>query len=581
MQAQSLLLLPDRSAAHLDITGLADQDLMEALIENASSDLKRVFQHPSGQYLPVCRWKGVKCNARREVVEIHAGLFPVKGKKNAIELAYLPPHVRVCEFSPNGGLQGTVDTQALPAGLQTLSLAQNKFSGSFDMRRLPEQLEKLSIRQNGFIGSCDLTQLPERLTYLCARDVYFTGTIVLTSLPRCLRSLLLGTSDLRGTLNLKSLPPRLIFLDLDQSEFFGEICLDYLPSRIQRVDLHANRLCGSIHAAKIPESLELLDLSTNQFYGVAVMTVAKFKAQHIKYDTKHLRGVANEKGVLMQIFERKANFLVIHQDYSPMVAFVKQLDASSRRHFQKRSGDPLPFQYWKGIDFDVENRVVGIRLTKETGFANLEGAVNFQYTPIMVTFIDLSNSRYEGGLIGPVNTSFFPDTLREFRAPNNRLDDEFKFRQLPMRMETLDITGNDFQGTVGLEMLPIHMEILRAGNNNFQGSLNLTELPKKLRILELNDCQLTGTVNLNLLPSSLEELSLFVNELEGTIRVTRVPPNIRMIELEENRFEGTAVLSQDARRVTTIDDNPIEAAVDPKGEPYAEVFYRAVALDEE
>ena len=110
MNPPSLLVLPGCSATELNISGLSDQDLMEALIDEASDNFKQIFQHPSGKFLPVCRWQGVHCSARREVTSINSFQCESVSK---VQLAFLPPHL-VEQAFPKGGNLGKKVVVFLP-----------------------------------------------------------------------------------------------------------------------------------------------------------------------------------------------------------------------------------------------------------------------------------------------------------------------------------------------------------------------------------------------------------------------------------------------------------------------------------
>ena len=70
MQASSLLILPDRSMGPLDLSGISDQRLMEAFIDDLSYSNKQLFQTKDGANKDVCKWSGIKCDGRRKVSQI-------------------------------------------------------------------------------------------------------------------------------------------------------------------------------------------------------------------------------------------------------------------------------------------------------------------------------------------------------------------------------------------------------------------------------------------------------------------------------------------------------------------------------
>ena len=561
MQAPSLLLLPDRSSAEIHMTDLSDQTLMEALIEQTSDEFKKPFLHPSGRYLPVCRWPGVKCNARRRVVEI-AKREPAKGIDNVLDIAFLPPRLNVIYFPANSNLHGSVCTRTLPASLGACFFGGgNFFHGNFDFRYLPPGLTLLSIRNNQFSGCCDLAHLPKHLAALDAAQNYFTGSLHLSKLPISLRTLTLGTTDLSGAIDLRNLPHLFESLNLTDSRFYGEVCLDFLPITTKAIYLSYNRLFGSIHAAKLPSSLEVLDLRFNEFTGVAVISTDMLP--RVKYESWYISGVADENGKVYKSVPQVFN------DLWHMMEFVEKLDNDTKRSFASRSRGPLPLKLWKGLELSSWEVVLGIQITESAGYRHVKGTFAFDKLPRKVTSVEIGG--YRRFVTGSIETMQLPKLLQELKVSNNDLDGDFEFEGLPMSLVTLDISHNRFGGPVALDQLPVRMENLLASGNYFGGSLDLTNLPKTLRTLHLAASLCEGPVNFNLLPASLEELDLRQNDLGGRVRMTRVPPSLIDFRIDGNRFEGTAVLSRSAPNGiwrTFEACFGIEAVVDTDGVPF-------------
>ena len=563
MQAP-LLLVPNRASADINMTDLSDQTLMEALIEKTSDEFKKPFQHPSGRYLPVCRWPGVKCNGRRQVVKIDREAFPANDKGALLEIAYLPLHISNCCLPKDSDFYGTVLTQALPSSLRQFHIYSNSFHGEFDFRHLPAQMEMLNISHNRFCGSCNLTKLPKHLCTLYANENLFSGSIALEKLPISLRVLFLSSLPLHGKIKMRNLPHVLFQLNLMKSGFFGEISLDYLPENIAYkyyINLSHNRLCGSIHAAKLPSSLERLDLRNNEFTGVAVINIDMLP--YVQYDNEYITGVANANGKVYKQMPQDYN------DLPHMMAFIDNLDSETKRMFLKRKKQPLPLKLWKGFEFDSLMRVTRIKITEDTGYKTVKGRFDFDKLPRMVTSVEISG--YEKTLGGGIRTKHLPKLLRELKVPKNCMQGDFKLERLPMSLVTLDVSLNYFKGPVALDQLPIHMEILDASVNCFGGTLNLTSLPKTLRDLNLRGCLFKGTINLNLLPACLEKLDLRKNNLDGRVRMTRMPPSLICVVLSENDFVGKVVVARDVPCAwSTHGCRHIEGTVDTDGVPYSE-----------
>ena len=560
MQAPSLLLLPHRSSAEIHMTDLSDQTLMEALIQETYDDFKQLFQYPSGRYLPVCRWLGVKCNGRRQVVEIVSEEFPYIDYQSILDISFLPPHIKSCHLPEGGDFFGKVETQALPSSLESLKISSNSFHSTFDFCRLPAKMGTLNISNNMLSGSCNLTNLPKYLVELDTSKNFFAGTIALDRLPRCLRVLSLASRTFRGKINLRSLPHGLYELNLTESDFFGEICLDYLPQQFGLINLSHNRLCGSIHAANIPQSIRILDLRGNEFTGVAVINV--FMHRRVKYDSEYITSVANAGSYIYKQMPQDFD------DLPHMMAFMNRIIGETKRMFQNRNGDPLPLKLWKGLEFNDLMRVARIQITEDTGFKNVMGQFDFDKLPRMVRAVEIGG--YGKFVTGRIDTENLPKMLEEFKVPKNSMDEPFRFERLPMRIVTLDVSGNRFTGPVALNRLPIHMEILIASENRFGGNLDLTNLPGTLRLLRLRACLFKGANSFNLLPAGIEVLDLRENQIKGQFRMTRLPPSLRELCIDGNHFEGTAILSRDVPQGWSFTDSPyIEAVVDTNGVPYS------------
>ena len=568
MQPPSLLLLPDRSIGDLHRTALSDQDLMEALIEDTADEFKQTFQHPSGKYMPVCRWNGVLCT-RRQVTRFHFASFHMRESPATIDFAFLPPNLTHFDLPKKGGLYGPVETRGLPKRLELFVIPENHFFGSFDFRHLPENTQAVDISRNNFSGSCNLTHLPSRLTVLMAHENDFTGSVSLDNLPECMRLLELGVNKLRGSINLKKLPRDLETLSLRENAFFGEICLDYLPMSVKQIHLAGNRLCGSIRAPNLPESLTIFDLLKNEFTGIAV--VKKDFADIVSFDPTHMLAVVDENGRAYKHFRRPSAEGKLHQDYFPLMSLVSALTDASKQMFHTRSGKPLPIDKWPGLEFDRNSRVVGIYFTGDYGFENLEGSLCFDHIPVFVKDIKFCASEE---ITGTIDTAKLPRGLEVLIVCLHSLDGDFKFERLPMILHYLDISENYFSGTVALDALPINMKTLRAFYNKFHGSLDLTNLPRTLDTLLLSDCRFTGGVMLNLLPPSLTTLSLGDNMLQGSIRLTRISPRMHDIDLDGNNFSGTAVLSREAINVLELNFlKSFDAVVDADGIPFPKLLH--------
>ena len=545
MQYPSLLLLPDKSIGDISLKSLSDQALMEALIDKTSDDFKKMYQDPSGEYLPVCRWQGVKCNKRREVVEIKRGCFNLycADEKLAVptelELRYLPPRIRVFEIGGSDFFYGTVETRLLPNRLEDFYLRQENFTGTFDFRNLPERLERLGIDLNDFHGPCDLKRLPGGLRDLRAICNRFTGSLALDSLPRSFEILKLSDNQLSGLLNLKKLPRAMRILDLRINQFHGEVCFDYLPSKIEEVDLSRNRLCWSIRVVNLPESLKILNLAENDYAGTAV--ISKNLKSRVNFSSRYVQAVADENGLVYERFDQ-VTARGFKEELQNMVRFVNDLHPDSKRKFQDEKGEFLPLQKWPGIKLSSQWRIWQIFFTTENGFQGLKGSFAFEHMPDQVSACILGGER--NTIHGTIEAARIPRLMTLIRISRSYFTGTLQFECLPMRLRCFNFAKNKFTGTVALDRLPLDLEILSAGDNEFDGSLDLTKLPKKMKILELEENNFVGTVCLNLLPQSLTIINLADNQLHGSMRMMQVLPNFERCSIYGNKFSGTSFFAR-------------------------------------
>ncbi|KNH07674.1 hypothetical protein XU18_1675 [Perkinsela sp. CCAP 1560/4] len=96
----------------------------------------------------VCEWKGVKCNADKEV-ENFRWLMKRQEGTGTLSLAFLPYTMKKATMVGNA-LSGTIQLADLPESMEELLLIQNKLSGSFCLDSLPGAMRKLYLSKNNF-----------------------------------------------------------------------------------------------------------------------------------------------------------------------------------------------------------------------------------------------------------------------------------------------------------------------------------------------------------------------------------------------------------------------------------------------
>eukprot|EP01013_Petalomonas_cantuscygni_P033175 TRINITY_DN5_c0_g1_i13.p3 TRINITY_DN5_c0_g1~~TRINITY_DN5_c0_g1_i13.p3 ORF type:complete len:125 (-),score=26.42 TRINITY_DN5_c0_g1_i13:55-429(-) len=86
-----------------------------------------------------------------------------------------------------------------------------------------------------------------------------------------------------------------------------------------------------------------------------------------------------------------------------------------------------------------------------------------------------------------------------------------------MGLHKLDLSFNQFTGTVDFTQLPTGLQNLWLFNNRFNGTVDFSKLPTGLQRLNLYSNQFTGTADFTKLPTGLQTLDLHNNLLCGSM----------------------------------------------------------------
>ena len=271
MQASSLFLLPQRSMGPLDLRDLSEQALMESFIDGLTDHCKRQFKFHDGTYRDVCKWDGVSCNGRRQVISITllATDEPKLSSQGAVSLASLPQYLE-CIYVEHVQSHDkselhcvAIDTAALPRSLQSFEFENVLLNSSFDLRRLPPKMSFLKASSCAVPGSCCLTSLPRALRGLWLDRNRLHGSICLDRLPPLIMQIGLAYNNLSGTLNLTRLPYGLLTLRLGSNQFSGEVDTSFLPANISELYLDHNALHGTFRITRTPKKLKWLTIAGN------------------------------------------------------------------------------------------------------------------------------------------------------------------------------------------------------------------------------------------------------------------------------------------------------------------------------
>ncbi|ETO07583.1 hypothetical protein RFI_29809, partial [Reticulomyxa filosa] len=207
----------------------------------------------------------------------------------------------------------------------------------------------------------------------------------------------------------------------------------------------------------------------------------------------------------------------------------------------------------------------------------LTGCVNMQQYArqfARLNVLDLHSNRLIEGII-------FDDFESDFPLPNltyvdlsgNWLHGNFTLRQIPPRLEYLDISINRFtqlhilgDDNSVLKYLYLHdnvfnitspfssflqqlehfplLEVVTFDRSHVQENVSTVILPPKLQILSGSDNALRGRLNLSILPSTLEYLDLSGNELTEVILegVSGEEGKLKVLSLSNNKLYRTSFL---------------------------------------
>ena len=258
----------DSGLGKVDLSMLNDQTRMELTIAGLTDDTQEEFHGEDGAFRDACKWETTTCDKEGNVTAFRLECV----FQGTLSLDYLPQSIRDVRISCNSSLAGTLDTAALPSGLEVFHLDDNYFEGSVNMRTIPKAMQHFDIQLNNFSGECDLCALPPNIQEFRVNENEFSGS-----------------------LRLDSLPESLITLDLSNNAFAGEISLDKLPKNLAELHLHSNKLSGSLILRKLGGLYEV-SAHENDFSGTAVISseLLRFDALTLR-DTK-ITSVVTESG---------------------------------------------------------------------------------------------------------------------------------------------------------------------------------------------------------------------------------------------------------------------------------------------
>ena len=249
----------------LNYESMSQQALMEMVFSGIKN--QEIFQDEHGNFLEVCEWPGVDCNADGEVEQINfdsTGGGPLP--EGTAHLEFIPNTANTIRLDRTA-LHGTVDFGILPPKLENFFIFGNKFRGEFRSFDGFSCLGTLVISGNNFHGSVDASALPRTLMGLSIDSNDLHGSLELEKLPRELEWLRASRNKLEGTLDFSSLPERLKNLFLGENKFHGSVDLTHLPGSLEKISIYKNLFTGEIDTIRLPKSLQLLGAGSNALSG--------------------------------------------------------------------------------------------------------------------------------------------------------------------------------------------------------------------------------------------------------------------------------------------------------------------------
>ena len=187
----------------------------------------------------------------------------------------------------------------------------------------------------------------------------------------------------------------------------------------------------------------------------------------------------------------------------------------------------------------------------------LIGPVDLTSLPVSLRQLDLNRNQ----LSGTVDLTALPASMLFLDLSANQLSGAVDLSTLPAALRTLDLTCNQLSGAVNLTALPASLRRLDLGRNQVSGAVDLTAPPASLEALDLSANQLSGAVDLTALPSSLLDLLLNGNQFSGPVDLTTLPTSLRQLDLRFNRLSGSVHRSYAARNIH-LEHNPLVLIVD-------------------
>ena len=205
----------DPSLGRLEYDSLSDQARMEIFISPISENLQKKLQDTNGNFLDVCDWYVVECDAEGniDIIQLH---ISEEDTKSPI-FSYIPPSVRI--FNYKGAKECSFTLADLPPNLCEFSVENTQLLSEIDLNGFSSHLQNITIKYCGMQATCDARNLPDSLIKLNLNENKLHGSLSLDSLPRPMTHFMASDNNFSGKLLIDNLPARMYHLYLSRNEF--------------------------------------------------------------------------------------------------------------------------------------------------------------------------------------------------------------------------------------------------------------------------------------------------------------------------------------------------------------------------
>jgi len=297
----------------------------------------------------------------------------------------------------------------------------------------------------------------------------------------------------------------------------GTIDLNYLPMTVITVMIQAQRPRILIDPLRLSPTLMNLWIENA---NIPIFPFAKISREfkNLTIINSHIEGTVEVTDLPMNMhsFSVQENMMSGTFDFKSLPEYMAVLNI--RKNFFSGS-------------LDIENLPRRLEILN-VSYNTFSGPLRFSSLPeTMKEFLIEGNNFY-----GKIRFGRVFQSLHIFAARENKLDGEICPREL--QCNNILIAKNSLSGKVKFSDFFYGVVLLDLSQNNFCGSIDLSALPGSLVEMNLSKNAFSGELKLDKLPNGLQKLNLADNRLVGIIDIGMVPISLRELNISRNRFEG-------------------------------------------